>query len=131
MLNYNCSQKYHEAQELTDQNVIDISNLSDKNHFNKVFNEIVIPRVVGTPNHKKVGDFIISQMRGLGWTITEDAFTDRTPTHGLLNFKNIIATLNPNADRYLVLACHYDSKYVREHAFVGKYLTYSRFLSIL
>ncbi|KAL0840937.1 hypothetical protein ABMA28_014733 [Loxostege sticticalis] len=110
---------FHQALELTDQNVRDIAKLSDLDHFKTVLNEILIPRVVGTPNHEKVGNYIVSQMRGLGWDITENVFPDKTPVFGTLNFKNIIAKLNPNADRYLVLACHYDSKYTREHVFVG------------
>ncbi|XP_013199723.1 glutaminyl-peptide cyclotransferase-like [Amyelois transitella] len=110
---------YHEAQELTDADVKALANLSDMTHFKAVLDEILIPRVVGTPNHKKVGNFIIKQMRDLGWDVTENVFPDKTPVFGTLNFKNIIAKLNPNADRYLVLACHYDSKYTREHVFVG------------
>lgn len=110
---------FHEAQELTDQDIRNLSQLSDMTHFRSVLNEILVPRVVGTPNHEKVGNYIVNQMRGLGWDVTENVFPDQTPVFGVLNFKNIIAKLNPNADRYLVLACHYDSKYMREHAFVG------------
>lgn len=110
---------FHEAQELTDQNVRDIAAMSDMNHFKSVLNEILIPRVVGTPNHDKVSNYISQQMRDLGWEVTENVFSDTTPVFGSLNFKNIIAKLNPNADRFLVLACHYDSKYMREHVFVG------------
>ncbi|XP_045448653.1 glutaminyl-peptide cyclotransferase-like [Melitaea cinxia] len=111
--------KFHEAQELTDDNIKTIARLSDKQHFKKVLDEILIPRVVGTPNHEKVGNYIVNEMRGFGWDVTEDVFPEQTPVFGTLNFRNIIAKLNPNADRYLVLACHYDSKYTREHVFVG------------
>lgn len=110
---------FHEAQELTDDNVKSIASLSDPQHFREVLDEILIPRVVGTPNHEKVGNFIANSMKGLGWDVTENVFPDHTPVFGTLNFRNIIAKLNPNADRYLVLACHYDSKYTREHVFVG------------
>ncbi|XP_075973206.1 glutaminyl-peptide cyclotransferase-like [Anticarsia gemmatalis] len=110
---------FHEAQELTDLDVKSLAQLSDMTHFKTILNEILIPRVVGTPNHQKVGNYIVTQMRDLGWDVTEDTFTDHTPVFGVLTFKNIIAKLNPDADRYLVLACHYDSKYMREHVFVG------------
>lgn len=36
---------------------------------------------------------------------------DRAPIVGDIQFTNIIGRLNENADRYLALACHYDSKY--------------------
>ncbi|XP_038211880.1 glutaminyl-peptide cyclotransferase [Zerene cesonia] len=110
---------YHEAQDLTDADVKNLAKLSDRVHFRQVLDEILIPRVVGTPNHEKVGNYIVNEMKGLGWDVTEDVFPDKTPVFGTLNFRNIIARLNPNADRYLVLACHYDSKYTREHVFIG------------
>jgi len=58
-------------------------------------------------------------MKDLGWTIESDVFQARTPVFGELKFENIIAKLNPNARRYLTLACHFDSKYTRERDFVG------------
>lgn len=117
-------QNYHEAQELTDDDIKSIAALSDMKHFRSVLDEILIPRVVGTPDHEKVGNFIVGEMRGLGWNVEEDIFTADTPVFGPLNFRNIIATLNPDADRYLLLACHYDSKYTREHIFLGKFFMY-------
>ena len=48
-------------------------------------------------------------MSGLGWTIEEDNFEQNTVV-GKVPFSNIIATLDPNAPRRMVLACHYDSK---------------------
>ncbi|KOC60619.1 Glutaminyl-peptide cyclotransferase [Habropoda laboriosa] len=58
-------------------------------------------------------------MEDLGWTVESDRFKDQTPTFGTLEFENIIAKLNPNAKRYLALACHYDSKYTRERNFIA------------
>lgn len=40
-----------------------------------------------------------------------DEFAAVTPIFGNLTFTNVIGKLNPNADSYLTLACHYDSKY--------------------
>lgn len=59
-------------------------------------------------------------MRDLGWAVEEDVFTDDTPVFGPLRFRNVVARLNPAAERVLALACHYDSKYTREHVFVGE-----------
>lgn len=94
-------------------------------HFNRVLDNILVPRVVGTPTHKKVADFIVNEMNDLGWHVERNNFKDRTPIFGELEFENIIATLNPNADRYFVIACHYDSKYMREHNFVGELKRFS------
>jgi len=57
-------------------------------------------------------------MKDLGWHVEEDSFSANTP-HGSRPFKNIISTLNPNACKRLVLACHYDSKVSRENTFLG------------
>ena len=48
-------------------------------------------------------------MSGLGWSIEEDNFEQNTVV-GKVPFSNIVATLDPNAPRRMVLACHYDSK---------------------
>ena len=56
-------------------------------------------------------------MGGLNWDVRLDKFLDDTPK-GRLEFTNIIATLNPNAARRLVIACHYDSK-LEPRGFLG------------
>lgn len=96
-----------------------MSALSDRTQFDKVLDAILIPRVVGTANHEKVFKFIKRELEQLKWTVDIDAFNATTPTFGLLTFKNIIATLDPHAERFLVLACHYDSKYYNNSVFVG------------
>ena len=48
-------------------------------------------------------------MASLGWNIEEDSFEQDTVV-GRVRFTNIIATLDPNAPRRMVIACHYDSK---------------------
>nr|ANG83451.1 iso glutaminyl cyclase [Biston betularia] len=119
ILKFYQEKNFHEAQDLTDQNVKDLAQLADPTRFRTVLDNILIPRVVGTPNHKKVGDYIVKEFQDLGWDVTENEFSDQTPIFGELKFRNIIAKLNPNADRYLVIACHWDSKYTREHVFIG------------
>lgn len=93
-------------------------------HFNNTLEEILIERPVGSEGHEKVYRYITDQLTGLGWTVETDEFSEEVPLKdlGVLTFKNIVATLNPNADRFLVLACHYDSKYYPHVKFVGKKL---------
>jgi glutaminyl-peptide cyclotransferase len=57
-------------------------------------------------------------MSNLGWTIEEDAFEQNTVLKRRIKFTNIIATLNPDAPRRMVIACHYDSKLTPE-GFLG------------
>ena len=64
--------------------------------------------------------YIISQLNELDcsrWNITLDAFRSNTP-FGEKTFTNIIATLDPEKSKRLVLAAHYDSKKT-PHGFLG------------
>lgn len=56
-------------------------------------------------------------MSSLGWNVQEDPFEQDTVI-GKVKFNNIIATLNPNAPRRMVIACHYDSK-ISPQGFLG------------
>ncbi|KAL7648877.1 UNVERIFIED_CONTAM: hypothetical protein RMT77_000799 [Armadillidium vulgare] len=100
----------HNGLGLSDLDLKKISNLGDETHFNNTLQNILIPRVVGTPGHAQVRNYMINQLEKLGWTVENHSFDDSTPI-GTKTFTNILATLNPSATRRLVLACHYDSKY--------------------
>lgn len=92
--------------------VSQIVNQFDAETFKYYLDGIMIPRVPGTPGHQQVKDFISTELQQLGWTVTTDKFTARVPApFKKLPFENIIATPNPNAERYLVYAAHYDSKW--------------------
>ncbi|XP_056422953.1 glutaminyl-peptide cyclotransferase isoform X2 [Hyla sarda] len=73
---------------------------------------MLIERFSGSPGNVAVRQHIKQRMQRLqaGWLTEEDTFQSQTP-FGYVTFSNVIATLNPSAQRYLVLACHYDSKY--------------------
>lgn len=111
----------HKAQRYSNADIRTLAGLSNIRYTNEVLNNILIPRVVGTPNHDKVFEYIKRELTKLNWTVEVDEFEDKTPRFGVLKFLNIIASLNPDADRYLVLACHYDSKYFENEEFVGEY----------
>lgn len=82
---------------------------ADYEYFNNTLNSILIPRVPGTTGNRRVRKFITEEMKDLGWKVEHDSFKSSTPK-GIRSFTNIVATLNPNSCRRLVLACHYDSK---------------------
>ncbi|KAM3594975.1 uncharacterized protein V6R79_016296 [Siganus canaliculatus] len=73
---------------------------------------LLVTRYPGSTGSQAVQEHIKTTLRslGAGWEVTEDTFVSQTP-YGPLPFNNLIATLNPSANRRLVLACHYDSKY--------------------
>ncbi|XP_063234277.1 glutaminyl-peptide cyclotransferase-like isoform X2 [Bacillus rossius redtenbacheri] len=96
-----------------------MSSLTNMTHFGDVLRNILIPRVVGTPNHERVKNYLVESMQELGWSVEQDSFKDTVPVLGELQFTNVVAKLNPDAQRFLMLACHYDSKYMNGLDFVG------------
>ncbi|XP_019758523.2 glutaminyl-peptide cyclotransferase [Dendroctonus ponderosae] len=112
-------QRNHTPQRLTNSEIRHLAGLSNISYFNEVIDNILVPRVVGTKNHEKVFNYISTELDRAGWNVDVDEFEQETPNFGRLTFKNIVGALNPEADRYLVLACHYDSKYFKHEEFVG------------
>lgn len=121
MIIQKCSQVEHRPREYSRSIKTKLSELTDLDYFNEVLDNILIPRVVGTANHKKVREYIVKELEDLNWTVELDEFDEATPNMGTLTFTNVIAKLNPNAARYLVLSCHYDSKYFPDIEFLGKF----------
>jgi len=91
--------------------------LSNERNFVKHLDTILVPRTVGSANHKKVREYLARTMSNHGWDVEESSFVDQTP-HGDKQFTNVIATLDPAAPRRLVVACHYDSK-IEPTGFLG------------
>ncbi|XP_034482049.1 glutaminyl-peptide cyclotransferase isoform X2 [Drosophila innubila] len=112
-------QNVYNPSQLSESQFLEYSNLSDRQHLREAVQNILIPRVVGTGNHTIVRQYIVDSLRDLDWHVELNSFHDRAPIVGDLHFHNIIATLNPQAERYLILACHYDSKYMPDVEFVG------------
>lgn len=110
---------YHTPAKLSKSQIAALSDLSNVTHIDQVLDNICVVRIVGTPEHTTVKNYIKKSMTDLGWAVESDSFEDNTPIFGTLKFENIIAKLNVNAKRYLALACHYDSKYTRKRDFVG------------
>lgn len=75
------------------------------------------PRPVGSENHKKVEDYLLSRLKGDN--IEQDNFTADTP-EGKFPVRNIIAKFPGVKDGIIVLASHYDTNYPLRHtSFVG------------
>uniref|UniRef100_A0A8D8BXW9 Glutaminyl-peptide cyclotransferase n=1 Tax=Culex pipiens TaxID=7175 RepID=A0A8D8BXW9_CULPI len=109
----------HRPSQLSLAGIEKLANLSKDSDLKDVLKNLLVERVVGTASHEKVRNYIAEYMRGLGWNVDVDEFEDETPIFGRLTFGNVIAALNPGAERFLVLACHYDSKYFKNQVFIG------------
>jgi len=108
----NAKNVHHSQSKFLSRSVEDLdyytTRMSNEVHFERQLDKILIPRPVGSNNHKFVRQFLAKEMENLGWDIEQHSFNDRTP-HGTKRFTNVIATLDPTAPRRMVIACHYDS----------------------
>ncbi|EDW73411.2 uncharacterized protein Dwil_GK17529 [Drosophila willistoni] len=94
--------------------------IDDEVHFNQTLNSILVPRVVGSQGHQQVLQFLVQSLTNLGFQTELDEFRQRVPVLGELQFTNVIGYINPTAQNFLTLACHYDSKYFpNDPNFVG------------
>ncbi|XP_034105431.1 glutaminyl-peptide cyclotransferase-like [Drosophila albomicans] len=84
---------------------------SDEQHFIAVLNRILIPRWPGSSGHTRVREFLVKQLNQLGFTVFQDAITDPFP------LTNVLGISNPLAERFLLLSCHYDTKYLESGEF--------------
>jgi len=111
--------KLHKLKYLTQKAMRRLSSSSDFDQFNSQYlKNILRVRVPGTIGHHEVREFIVGKLQEYGWHVELDEFTDTTP-FGPRQFTNVIATLNPDADRKLAIAAHYDSKLMNPEN--GKY----------
>ncbi|XP_074662154.1 glutaminyl-peptide cyclotransferase-like isoform X1 [Tubulanus polymorphus] len=134
-LNQACfsAQKWHEKRERHRSKRVPARKISrllsqiNQKDFDTELRPFLKVRYPGSRGHDEVKQHIINEMEyNLRWTVERDTFVATTPkdnydTDVMINrtFTNIVATFNPNARRYLVLACHYDSKLFRGYDFIG------------
>jgi glutaminyl-peptide cyclotransferase len=75
------------------------------------------PRPIGSANHKKLEQYIVSHLKGD--MVEDDAFVADTP-EGKLPVRNIIAKFPGTKDGIIVIAGHYDTNYpLRNTGYVG------------
>jgi len=75
------------------------------------------PRPIGSANHKKLEQYIISHLKGDH--VEDDSFTADTP-EGKFPVRNIIAKFPGKKDGVIVIAGHYDTNYpLRNTGYVG------------
>ena len=91
----------------------------DSNRAMQYVKEIVAfgPRPIGSENHKKVENYILSHLKGD--TVEEDSFTIDTP-EGKFPVRNILAKFPGTRDGIIVIASHYETNYpLRDTTYIG------------
>jgi glutaminyl-peptide cyclotransferase len=75
------------------------------------------PRPIGSENHKKVENYILSHLKGED--VEQDSF-DVHPTEGEFPVRNIIAKFPGTRDGIIVIASHYDTNWpLRNTSYIG------------
>jgi glutaminyl-peptide cyclotransferase len=68
------------------------------------------PRVPNTPAHDKCGEYLINSFRKSGAKVTAQSFDEKAYNGKKLMLKNIIASYNPDAQKRIILAAHWDTR---------------------
>lgn len=72
------------------------------------------PRVPNTAAHKKCADWMASEFRRYGLTVIEQKFTVQHYKGGAFNSVNIIAQYKPELTKRILLAAHWDSRFMAD-----------------
>src|SRR5258705_7477477 len=68
------------------------------------------PRVPGTPQAEKAGDWIVTMMKARADTVIEQRWTHRTVDGKDLPLRNILARFRPSATQRILYVTHWDTR---------------------
>lgn len=72
------------------------------------------PRTPGGPAHKLCGDWIVAKAKSFGAKVTEQTFPSQTFSGIKFQARNIIASFNESSKQRVLLAAHWDSRFVSD-----------------
>ena len=72
------------------------------------------PRVPGTEAHKKCGDWMAGRLKAFGARVIEQPFTGKTFSGITFQARNIIASFNEKARPRIILAAHWDTRFIAD-----------------
>ncbi|MBY0427092.1 MAG: M28 family peptidase, partial [Cytophagales bacterium] len=72
------------------------------------------PRVPNTKAHRLCGDFILYNMMQYGCKVTTQSFVLEAYDGTQMELRNIIASINPDAKKRIVIAAHWDTRHVAD-----------------
>lgn len=72
------------------------------------------PRVPNTPEHFACGNYLIKQLESYGALVIVQEFKVKAYDNTILNLRNIIGSFNPSAKKRILLAAHWDTRFVAD-----------------
>ncbi len=73
------------------------------------------PRVPNSAAHKSCKQWLVNKLKSYGATVYEQDFKATQYTGTVLNGTNIVAAFNPQATNRMIIAAHWDSRFVADH----------------
>jgi Zn-dependent M28 family amino/carboxypeptidase len=78
------------------------------------------PRVPNSAAHRQCGDYLIATLKKYGADVTVQSFTATAYDGTKLQARNIIGSYNPQAQKRILLAAHWDTRHVADQDTVRK-----------
>lgn len=72
------------------------------------------PRNLGSEGHRACKDWIVNKLKAFGVQVSEQNFPASLPTNEVFPGTNIIGKINPDQPRRILLAAHWDTRYIAE-----------------
>jgi len=71
-------------------------------------------RVPGTPSHKATQSWLVDKLKSYGTEVKLQAFKAKIYTGDVWDAANIIASINPDKKDRIIIAAHYDTRFIAE-----------------
>ena len=68
------------------------------------------PKVPGSPENQKAGDWIVAELKGMGLEVLEQKAEGVTFTGKKIPMRNIIARFHPSVGKHILLSAHWDNR---------------------
>jgi glutaminyl-peptide cyclotransferase len=78
------------------------------------------PRVPNTKSHKDCGNYLIAKLKQFGCEVISQDFVATKYDGTKMNARNIIGSINPKAEKRILLTAHWDSRSVADKDSVNK-----------
>ena len=78
------------------------------------------PRVPNTKAHRECGDYLISKLKQFGCEVISQDFVATKYDGTKMNARNIIGSINPKAEKRILLTAHWDSRSIADKDSVDK-----------
>ena len=106
-----CTKKKQPNEEQAPLRIVQVPPFNADSAYSFVEKQVKFgPRVPNTKAHNQAADYFINQFKKYGATVYEQDFDAVTWDNQKIQLKNIIASYNPDAQKRILLAAHWDTR---------------------